>query len=211
MRNPWLDIPLIDYEGHMASPQVAQAELLGDVFEGMLKEYSPRSVAVLGCAGGNGFERIAPAATDRVVGVDLNPSYIKNAGARFRGRFTALQLLVGDIHTDAVTFEPVDMLFAALLFEYVEVASVLQRLRALLNRGGVLGTVVQLSNASAPMVPPSPFVSLAALSSFMHTVPPSYLRDLAADHGFEQISSDLVESRLGKHFQVQVFRVHGAC
>jgi hypothetical protein len=100
------------------------------------------------------------------------------------------------------------MLYAALLFEYVEVATVLRRLRALLKRGGVLGTVVQLPSPSTPMVTPSPFVSLATLSSVMHIVSPPYLRDLAEDHGFEQISSDLAESRSGKQFQVQVFRLH---
>ena len=39
MRNPWKDIPLADYEGHMV--QVAQAQLLTDVFGEVLEEYSP--------------------------------------------------------------------------------------------------------------------------------------------------------------------------
>jgi len=39
--NPWLDIPLADYEGHMVLPQVAQAGLLADVFEPVLKTYPP--------------------------------------------------------------------------------------------------------------------------------------------------------------------------
>jgi hypothetical protein len=65
--NPWLTIPLADYEAHMALPQVGQAQLLADLFAAELRERSPSSVAVLGCAGGNGFEH-APAAL-RVVGV----------------------------------------------------------------------------------------------------------------------------------------------
>jgi len=32
MRNPWLDIALADYEGHMALPNVGQAQILSDVF-----------------------------------------------------------------------------------------------------------------------------------------------------------------------------------
>ncbi|RPI77037.1 MAG: hypothetical protein EHM45_10650 [Desulfobacteraceae bacterium] len=60
MKNPWLEIPLCDYEGHRALPQVAQARLLADVFARALGRYSPESVAVLGCAGGSGFERIDP-------------------------------------------------------------------------------------------------------------------------------------------------------
>ena len=69
--NPWLTIPLADYEAHMALPQVGQAQLLADLFAAELHARSPSSVAVLGCAGGNGFER-APS-TLRVVGVDVAP------------------------------------------------------------------------------------------------------------------------------------------
>lgn len=31
MKNPWLDIPLDDYEGHMTLPQVAQAQMLAQL------------------------------------------------------------------------------------------------------------------------------------------------------------------------------------
>ncbi len=58
MRNSWLDIPLADYESHMALPYVAQAQLLSDLFAEALQELSPESVALLGCAGGNGFEAL---------------------------------------------------------------------------------------------------------------------------------------------------------
>jgi len=76
MRNPWLDIPLADYEDHMALAEVAQAQLLAGFFGEALREYSPQSVAVIGCAGGNGFEKIDPGITKRVAGIDINPDYI---------------------------------------------------------------------------------------------------------------------------------------
>ena len=37
MRNPWLDIPLADYEGHMASPEVAQAQMIGAALAELLQ------------------------------------------------------------------------------------------------------------------------------------------------------------------------------
>ena len=55
MNNPWLDVPLEEYEGHMAWPAVGQAQLLSDVFSRVIEQFSPRSVAVLGCAGGLDF------------------------------------------------------------------------------------------------------------------------------------------------------------
>src|SRR5712664_384468 len=81
LTSPWHDIPLADYEGHMGSPQVAQAPLLAATFADLLKKHVPRSVAILGCSGGNGFERIRTAEVTRVVGVDINSGYIE----RLRG------------------------------------------------------------------------------------------------------------------------------
>jgi hypothetical protein len=90
----------------MALPHVAQFGLLADLFGLVLKMYSPESVAILGCAGGKGFDRVDPAATGRVVGIDLNPGYIAATTDRFRERLPSLRLLVGDMETEAVTFEP---------------------------------------------------------------------------------------------------------
>jgi len=117
MRNPWLDISLADYEGHMALPTVGQARLLSDVFASALSRYEPRSVAVLGCAGGNGFDRVSSKMTERVVGVDLNPDYVLNARTRFDHRIPLLELLVGDVQKDEFSFAPVELVFAGLLFE----------------------------------------------------------------------------------------------
>ena len=117
MKNPWLDIPLADYEGHMALPHVAQACLLSDVFANALRDYSPESVVILGCAGGNGFDRISPEIMERVIGVDINPEYVREAQRRFGDRMPTLELIVGDIETDMFDFPPVDMVFAGLFFE----------------------------------------------------------------------------------------------
>src|SRR3989304_9695251 len=99
MKNPWLEIPLADYEAHMNLPEVAQAKFLGDVFGDMLKRHSPRSVAILGCAGGNGFEHLFTAETTRVVGVDINPEYIEEARRRFKDPLPGLELFAGNIET----------------------------------------------------------------------------------------------------------------
>jgi len=57
-RNPWLDIPLQDYERYMSLPEIGQAQMLADQFELLIKRHSPASVALIGCAGGNGLERL---------------------------------------------------------------------------------------------------------------------------------------------------------
>jgi ubiquinone/menaquinone biosynthesis C-methylase UbiE len=207
MRNPWLDIPLLDYEGHMALPNIGQAQLLSDVFASTLRKYEPRSVAVLGCAGGNGLDRVSSKVTERVVGVDLNPDYVAHARTRFAHRIPRLELLVGDVQRDEIAFAPVELVFAGLLFEYVDADAVLARIRAMLCPGGTLLTVVQLPSTTTAEITPSQFASLGALSSAMHLVPPALLSQLAAARGYHEIEAHILRAAGGKEFHVQAFRL----
>lgn len=82
MTNPWLAIPLADYEGHLASPAVGQAEMVANEFEALLKSHAPQTVALVGCAGGNGFDKAAEVGVTRLVGIDINARYIADAKDR---------------------------------------------------------------------------------------------------------------------------------
>lgn len=206
MNNPWLGIPLADYEGHMQLPSVGQAELMSDLFAAALDRYTPRSVALLGCAGGNGFERARGRGLERVVGVDLNPEYIEQARARYEPQVPHLELYVGDVQTTAFAFAPVELVFAGLLLEYVELDAVLPRIQAMLRPGGVLVTVVQLPSPLIPEISPSPFVRLSALSAIIHVVPPELLRQRATAHGYAETDSQSAVATGGKEFRVQSFR-----
>jgi SAM-dependent methyltransferase len=205
MRNPWLDIPFADYEGHMSLPSVGQARLLADIFADALQKHAPSSLAVIGCAGGNGFEHIDPWTTRRVVGVDINPAFLEQARARFTGRFETLDLIRADIGNDELSFEQVDLLFAALILEYVDIASALLRLRGVIEPAGTLVTVVQLPSETLPAVSPSPFTSLNALEPIMHFVDPLALRTLATKHGLAEVGATLHATPAGKQFLAQSF------
>jgi hypothetical protein len=216
MNNPWLDVPLADYEGHMALPGIEQAQLLSDILFSTLEQFAPDSVAILGCAGGNGFERI-PSSISRVVGVDLNPHFVAPTEARFGGRFQNLELIVGDIQDHEVSFAPVDLIFAGLVLEYVNVETVIARTSTMLTAAGQLVTVLQLPNVNHRQVSPSPFSSVQALGEVMHLVPPSWLQSAAEARGYIQLESHRIASVGGKQFQVQIFgktpnpAIHRAC
>ena len=96
MTNPWLQIPLSDYEAHMALPHVRQAQLLSSIFGSALDTYTPRSIALLGCAGGNGLEQLEGRELGRVVAVDINPAYVEHVRTRWHGRIAGLDLVVGE-------------------------------------------------------------------------------------------------------------------
>ena len=204
MNSPWLDVPLADYEGHMALPGIEQAQLLSDIFSSALAQFSPRSVAVIGCAGGNGFDRIPPAIS-RVVGVDLNPRFVAETEARFKDKISNLELMVGDIQSHEVAFAPVDLIFLGLVLEYVNVESVIPRMPSMLTASGHMVTVLQLPTVGDQQVSPSPFTSVQPLGEVIHLVPPVRLQSSAEAQGFVQLESRNVVSKGGKQFQVQVF------
>ena len=60
--------------------------MLADQLEGLLARHEPTSVALVGCAGGNGFVQAAEAGVSRLVRIDINPQYVADAQARFGDR-----------------------------------------------------------------------------------------------------------------------------
>jgi hypothetical protein len=45
--SPWLNIPLNDYEGHMALPGVAQAGVIAELFGNAIMRWAPLSIAII--------------------------------------------------------------------------------------------------------------------------------------------------------------------
>ena len=204
MKNPWLEIPLSDYESHMSLPTIAQAEMLADEFSDARHQFAPNSVAIIGCAGGNGFDKI-PIKTERVVGVDINPSYIASASSRYLGRVPGLEFHIGDIQAAPLPFAPVDLIYAALVFEHVSLPAALGNLSRVCRPGGHLVTVLQQPSAHVHAVSPSPYRSIQVLVQLMRLVPPSELTECAAAAGFGLESQKTVVLKSGKEFVVQVY------
>lgn len=206
MRNPWLDIPLEDYEGHMSLPEIGQAKMLADQLERLLKRNSPRSLALIGCAGGNGLDRIEPGQLERVVALDINAAYLKAVSSRHAGRLPQLELHCADVQSQSLQFEPVELIFAALLFEYVDGAATLASLKRHCRPGGMLATVIQLPHRDHKVISPSPYKSLNLLAPVMRLIAPSDLSRLATAAGFHVVDSDSIELSSGKQFSLQTFQ-----
>jgi trans-aconitate methyltransferase len=189
----------------MALPAVDQSRMLGDELEELLQTHRPHALAVIGCAGGNGFERIDPQHTQRVVGVDINPDYLACAQRRFDGVYPSLELICADVQNSALTFAPVDLMFAALIFEYVDVCTTLANLTACLRPGATLAVLVQLPAAGKAPVTATPFVSLASLSAVMRLTPPEEVIGAARSAGLSLSTMRRIELTTGKRFQLLQF------
>jgi SAM-dependent methyltransferase len=205
MRNPWFNIPLDDYEGHMSLPAVGQAQMIAEQLDRALARWSPASISVLGCAGGNGLDVIAERAVERIVAVDVNPDYIERTRARHAPGLPGLELVCADVESESLIYDPVDLTYAALLFEYVDVLATLKTVKRNSRPNAVLTTVLQLPHPAIPVVSASPYKSLGGLASALKLVAPETLRDAAADAGFAAADSTIIELASGKRFCIQNF------
>ena len=204
--NPWLEIELEDYESHMALSSIGQAQYLSGVFANSVQKYSPKSVAILGCAGGNGLEAISNSLVERVVCVDINQEYLAAAKKRFPGSFKQCEFLCCDILSSSFSFEPVDLIFAGLIFEYVDYNPALANISKVVNPSGSLVAVLQLPSREIPEISPSQYTSLNKLNGIFNFVPPTGFQEAAKLHQFEILESKHTILKSGKSFQEMVFQ-----
>jgi SAM-dependent methyltransferase len=174
-------------------------------FSDALRQFLPESVAVIGCAGGNGFDRI-PSQTKCVIGVDINPSYIASASARYQGSIPGLEFHAADIQSDPLAFRPVDLIYAALVFEYVSLPAALSNLSSVCRPGGRLVSVLQQPSPHVHAVSSSPYRSVEVLAPIMRLIPPAEFAECAASSGFAIESEKKLVLKSGKEFSVQVYR-----
>lgn len=205
-RNPWLDIPLGDYEAHMSLPEIGQAQLIAKQLAALIETNAPRSVAVAGCAGGNGFEHLRHPAIERVVGIDINPAYLAQTQQRYAKRIPGLELHVADIESRQRHYTPVELTYAPLVFEYVDVGKALAFFRRHSAPNATLGALLQLPHVSLAEVSASPYASLQKLAPGMHLVPETAFERAAHREGFVTQRRDEVVSPAGKRFSFWTLR-----
>jgi SAM-dependent methyltransferase len=207
VENPWLSIPVADYEGHMGAAGVGQLAPLAGIFAQVYTAARPPSVALLGCATGNGLEAIDPAVTPRTVGIDVNPQYLAIARGRHARLGAALELRCADLLDCDLGAGAFALVHAALVFEHVDPAALAGRIARWLAPGGICAVVLQLAGADQPppAVSPTAFASLQALSSTMRLLTPDDLRRLFAPHGLDELRAWEAPLPGGKAFHVGLY------
>ena len=204
--NPWLEIPAGDYEGHMGSPQVGQLQMLNQLFKRVLVETRPASVAVLGCATGNGFEHIDPDVTGDILGVDINPAYLEIARQRYGTIQARLELKCADLHTDCFGGRQFDLIHAGLVFEHVDAAVVLAHIYKALKPQGRLSVWLQLPNTGLSAVSHTPYKSLEKLAPTMHLFEQDHFIALTCRTGLQQEQGEIITLPSGKEFFFGIYR-----
>jgi len=205
MSNPWLAIPLEDYEGHMGSAAVQQLSVLEELFRRALDYCSPASVAVLGIAGGNGLEQIDRAATIRIVGVDVNRRYLDEVQRRF-GALRGLELHCLDLAKQKIELPPVALVHAALIFEHAGPGRALTNALSIVEAGGALSVVLQLPSEQEQGVAFAGYASMQTLKRDFTLIGIDEFQTLLAERGFRLVARETRSLPAGKAFWLGIFQ-----
>lgn len=207
--NPWLEVKAEDYEGHMALPEVDQSAPLSRIFGEALAEFAPKKIALLGCATGNGIEAVDFGKTDKLYALDINPKFLDILKRRYSDKASKIEAIACDLDRDDPALSGIDLVFAALIFEYVDAGTLMVKIARWLNPEGVLVVVLQLPCEDIPEITPSPFKNLEKLSSVMKLVIPDEISALAVARGLEPVGKKVRRLRSGKEFCEMTFRTAG--
>lgn len=194
--NPWLNIPLDDYQAHMEA--VGQAAVLRSLFGTIYMRVKPQRLAVLGCTSGADFDAIDSSLTEVAVGLDVNPTYLQTAQQRSLGLGRSVEWVCGDVLTAELPQSPFDLIHAALLLEYLDAAALFRRVRHWLMPGAYLSLITQQPIVGLAAVSNTGYESLRSLSATIMLRSAEDIALLAADAGYVVKSKQLVELQTGK-------------
>jgi len=197
--NPWNEVPLADYEKHMSHETVGQLELLNILTKKYLNAIKPESCIILGVAGGNGLEHIEPLVTKRIIGIDINQDYLDVTFKRHGARLTGLEVLNIDITKDRGSIGRTQMIWAALIVEYIGIENTLLFAGNNLTSDGHLIVTIQ-SNRKLMPVSPTGIESVKKVGQIFQFIGTEELLKKAEQSGFKLITSEENELPNGKSF-----------
>lgn len=206
MNNPWLSIPFAEYETHMSHPDVLQSQFLGNVFADVIHTNEPRTIAILGCATGNGLEHVEAGEVDRIVAVDVNPEYIDIARDRHAARLPELELVEADILDCDFASGSFGLIHCALLLEYVDPLALIPQMARWLTEDGDLVVVLQLASPEAFPVSETGCESLKLLEPVMRLHEPDGIAEIARSAGLIESVGSEHQLASGKRFYIGHFR-----
>jgi Zn-dependent alcohol dehydrogenase len=187
--NPWLNIPLEDYERHMSHHLVGQSVLLNSLTKKYLDEIKPETAVFLGIAGGNGLEHIDINITQRVIGIDINPDYLNTAFKRYSHAIKSLQLMNLDIVKNSESICKADFIWAALVLEFTGIDKALEFCTNNIRKDGHLIVSIQ-SNNNKQSISPTGIESIKKAGEIFSIVNPEMLLGKAAESGYRLIGKE---------------------
>ncbi len=202
MKNPWLEIPASDYDNHMNSPSVGQSSFMAEELKIALQKYTPDSIAILGCATGNGLEYVKNNTVKKITVFDINSEYLKLLKHRFKNRIANLETIHADLETYSLKNNEYSFILAALIFEYLTPLNLLKNIENSLKPNGIILSILQLPAENISKVSETPYKSLKKLSSIMKLISPKDFDIMITKVGLTKVESKTVTLKSGKRFYI---------
>lgn len=197
MNHPWQDIPLDDYENHMALDSVGQLQALNRIMKDQFEARPVRTAMVLGAAGGNGLEHIRKERYDTVWAVDINEAYLTSAAERHIGLRDILEFLCLDLVKDADQLPQAELIIADLLVEYIGYDAFSQVIRQVDPEW--VSCVIQINNDEADWVSDSPYLhAFDRLDEVHHQMEANTLTGVLKSIGYDEIQQEDIPLPNGK-------------
>jgi len=203
--NPWLNIPFEDYENHMSDEKVGQLQALNKITKSKLDYLRPISLAVLGCATGNGFEYVNNKTTKVVYGIDINQQYLEVTKERYVNHIENLHLICADLNKDEIEVSDMDLIIAGLIFEYLDLPVVLPKIHKMMGCDGLLIVILQ-NTTNANFVSTTAYHSFEDLNTFSKEISEFDFGALAAKYGFQKTNKETYKLNDNKEFVILTFR-----
>jgi ubiquinone/menaquinone biosynthesis C-methylase UbiE len=170
LENPWIMISPDDYENHMGHPSVNQQRFLSECFKKSIQRNNPQSILIIGCGTGCGLEHLDNTVTDDVTVIDINSDFLEVLKKRYHHRISGLKILNQDLNQYHFENEKYALVYAGLVFEFVDPKSILQNISDSLRKTGRLDFVLQLPSDNLPTVSSTNICSIKTLSSIAKLV-----------------------------------------
>jgi len=138
----------------------------------------------LGCSTRNGLEHINPLITQNVFAIDFNQEYLKIVEQRFSRKINGLKILKTDLNIDELQISNIDLIFAGLILEYIEIENVLPKIAITLSNNGTLAIVIQKSQINY-FVTKTHYKSLEKLSATSKEIEESDIQDILITSNIE--------------------------
>lgn len=198
----WRRVPASDYDGHMDHPAVDQSRLLADLLGEAVRAGRPSRLLIPGAATGNGLERLWGLSLERVTAVDVVPAYLDLLRARHAAALPGLEIVEADLEEWNPAPTAYDLVWCALVLEYVRPAPLLHRLARALVPGGRLRLLLQLPAEGHGRVSDTPFTGVRRLEPVIALQDPCDVARLAVEAGLEALAERRVASSAGKPFHL---------
>ena len=152
--NAWHFIKPNDYDAHMSHPNVAQTQMLNKIIKEQFellpkKQRSNSCVAILGITNGNGLEHVIPCEMAKVIGIDINKSFLDECRVRYKNiekRLYLLQLdLTENISKSVGILSECNLIIANLLIKHIHLDNFIRIVAGLPKKSQIISCVIQIN------------------------------------------------------------------